>query len=138
MAAANKFNPFIEKVMEKVYNLGSDQMVVALSPTANTPTATNSILTDLTQISYTNLSTRNVTTTSSAQTSGTYKLILVDLVLTAGGGAVAAFRFITLYDDTATNDDLILWWDYGTSLTLNDTETLTLDFDGSAGVVQAA
>jgi hypothetical protein len=132
MATFNKFQPFVEAVAEKKHNLGSDQLVVALTNVA--PVNTNAILTDITQISYTNLSTRNVTTSASAQTSGTYKLTLTDLVLTASG-AVATFRYVVLYNDTATNDDLIGWWDYGSAVTLANGETFTVDFDGSAGVL---
>jgi len=140
MATFNKFNQFVEDVAHGVHNLGSDQVVVALCAAANAPVATNSVLADLTQIAYTNLSSRNVTTTSSAETSGTYKLTLTDLVLTASGGSVAAFRYVVLYNDTPTSpaDPLIGWYDYGSALTLNDTETLTIDFDGTNGALTIA
>src|SRR5678816_1476317 len=135
MASYNKFQQFVEDVAEKVHNLGADQLVIALTATANAPVATNSILGNLTQISYTNLSSRNITTSTSAQTSGTYKLVLTDLVLTASG-TVAAFQYVVLYNDTATNDELIGWWDYGSALTLSNGETYTIDFDGTNGVLQ--
>ena len=140
MATFNKFNQFVEDVAHGVHNLGSDQVVVALCAAANAPVATNSVLADLTQIAYTNLSSCNVTTTSSAETSGTYKLTLTDLVLTASGGSVAAFRYVVLYNDTPTSpaDPLIGWYDYGSALTLNDTETLTIDFDGTNGALTIA
>lgn len=137
MATFNKFNQFVEDVAHGVHDLETDQIVVALCASANAPVATNAVLADLTQIAYTNLSSRNVTTTSSAETSGTYKLTLTDLVLTASGGSVAAFRYIVLYNDTPTSpaDPLIGWYDYGSSLTLNDTETLTIDFDDAGGAL---
>lgn len=140
MATYNKFQAFVEHVAEKVHNLGADALTIALTASANAPVNTNSVLSDLTQISYTNLSARVPTISSSAQSSGTYKLVLADLVLTAFGGAVAAFRYIVLYNDTPTSpaDPLIGWWDYGSALTLNDTETLTLDFDATSGVLQIA
>ena len=124
MASFNKFQPFVEALAEKLHNLGSDQIVVALTNTA--PNATDSVLTDITQITYTNLSSRNVTTTSSAQTTGTYKLVLADLVLTASGGSVGPFRYVVLYNDTAAADNLIGYYDYGSALTLLDGETLTM------------
>ncbi len=138
MASFNKFRSFVEAVAEKVHNLGSDQIAVALCATANAPVNTNTQLSNLTQISYTNLSSRNVTTTSSAQSSGTYKLTLTDLTLTASGGSVAAFQYIVLYNDTATNDELIGWYDYGSALTLASGESLTLNFDDSGGVLTIA
>lgn len=136
MAAYNKFNSFVEAVCEKVHNLQSDTLTVALTATANAPVATNSVLTNLTQISYTNLSSRALTVSSSAQSSGTYKLVVGDLTLSASGGSVAAFQYIVIYNDTATNDELICWFDYGSSLTLANGESLLLDFDGTNGLLQ--
>jgi hypothetical protein len=138
MATFNKFQPFVEKLAEKAHNLGSDQLKIALCASANAPAAANGLLADLTEIAYTNLSSRNVTTSSSAQTSGTYKLVLADLVLTASGGSVAAFRYVVLYNDTAGSDELIGYWDYGSNLTLADGETFTIDFDASGGVLTIA
>jgi len=138
MAAFNKINSFVEAVAEKTHNLGSDALVLALTASANAPVNTNTQLTNLTQISYTNLSSRAITTSSSSQTSGTYKLVLADVVLTASGGAVAAFRYVVIYNDTATNDELIGWYDYGSDLTLQNGESLTVDFDGTNGVLQIA
>lgn len=138
MATYNKFNSFVEALAEKVHNLGSDQLVVALCATANAPVASNTQLSNLTQISYTNLSTRNLTTSTSSQTSGTYKLVINDLVLTASGGSVASFQYVVIYNDTATNKELICWFDYGSAVTLASGETLTLDFDATNGLLQLA
>jgi hypothetical protein len=138
MATFNKFRSFVEAVAEKVHNLGSDQLVVAMCAAANAPVNTNSVLADLTQVSYTNCSSRNVTTASSAQTTGTYKLTLTDLTLTASGGSVGPFRYVVLYNDTAASDELIGWYDYGSDITLASGETLLIDFDGSNGVLTLA
>lgn len=135
MAVFNKFNSFVEAVAEKKHDLGADQLVVALTNTA--PTASNTQLSDITEITYTNLSSRNITTSSSAQTSGTYKLVLTDLVLTASG-SVGPFRYAVIYNDTSTNDLLIGYYDYGSSITLANGETLTIDFDNTNGLLQIA
>ncbi|QGH73336.1 MAG: hypothetical protein [Siphoviridae sp. cttb18] len=137
MASYNKFQPFVEKLAEKAHNLGSDTLTVALTTAANAPVATNGVLADLTQIAYTNLSSRAITTTTSSQSSGTYKLVLADLVLTASG-AVATFRYVVIYNDTATNDELIGWYDYGDNVTLANGDTFTLDFDATNGFIQIA
>lgn len=134
MAAYNKFNAFVEHLAEKVHNLQSDAITCALTAAANAPVAANTVLADLTQIAYTNLSSRVFSVTTSAQTSGTYTWLLADLVLTASGGAVAAFRYPVIYNDTpavAPIDPLIAWYDYGSALTLNDTDQLTLNFTTS-------
>ena len=147
MATFNKLNGFVEHLSEGVHNLGSDQLVIALSNTAPASESTNPncitavcVLANVTQISYTNLSTRNITTSTSAQTSGTYKLTLTDLVLTSSGGSTGPFRYIYIYNDTPTSpaDPLIGYYDYGSALTLNDSETLTIDFDDTNGVLQLA
>ena len=137
MATYTKFNTFVEKLAEKTHNLGSDSLVLALSNVAPTA-ATDSVLADITQIAYTNLSSRALTVSSSAQSSGTYKLVINDLVLSASGGSVAAFRYLIIYNDTATSDELIGFYDYGSSLTLANGESLTVDFDGAGGVLTIA
>lgn len=135
MASFNKFNSFVEAIAEKVHNLGSDQLVIALTNSA--PNATDTQLSNITQITYTNLSSRNITTASSAQSSGTYKLTLTDLVLTASG-SVGPFRYVVIYNDTATNDELVGYYDYGSSISLASGETFTIDFDGTNGVLTIA
>ena len=133
MASYNKFNTLVADLANKVHNLGSDQLKVALTNSA--PVATNTVLANITEVSYTNCSTRNVTLTSSSQSSGLYKLIVVDLTLTASG-TVGPFRYIVLYNSTAASGPLIAWWDYGSNLTLANGDTLLLDFDQSNGVFQ--
>lgn len=128
MASFTKINSFVEKLAEKSFNLGSDTLKVALTNTAHTSTWTQ--LSDLTEISYANLSSRNITISSSSQTSGTYTLVLSDLVLSATG-TVGPFRYIYIYDDTATNDELIGYFDYGSSITLGNGGSLTIDFTGA-------
>lgn len=140
MASFNKFNAFVEHQAEGVHDLGSDQLVVALCAAANAPGATDSVLADLTEITYTNLSSRNITTSASAQSSGTYKLTLADLVLTASGGSVGPFRYVVIYNDTPSSpaDPLIGYYDHGSEVTLASGETYTIDFDDSNGVLQVA
>jgi hypothetical protein len=134
MPSMTKINGFVEKLAEKSFNLGSDQLVIALSntdPTTDGVQASTAaaVLATVTQISYTNLSSRNLTTSTSAQTSGTYDLILNDLVLTASG-TVPDFRYVYVYDDTATNDELIGVYDHGSTVSMVNLETYTIDFTG--------
>ena len=141
MATFNKVNVFVENLAEKVHNLGSDTLKIALTNTA--PTASSATMSDITQISsgngYTSGGTQ-ATISSSAQSSGTYKLVLADVVFTAAGGSIGPFRYAVLYNDTPTSpaDPLIGYWDYGSSVTLADTETFTVDFDGTTGVMTLA
>lgn len=139
MATYNKFQPFVELLAEKAHNLGSDTLKVMLTNSA--PAAANGVKADLTEIAAGNGYTAGgtaATISSSAQTSGTYKLVLADVVFTASGGSIGPFQYAVLYNDTATNDELIGWWDYGSALTLADGESLTVDFDATNGVLQLA
>jgi hypothetical protein len=139
MATFNKFHSFVEALSEKVHNLGSDTLTVALTNTL--PVITNTQLSNITQIAYTNIQNgtttgRNLAGVTSAQTSGTYKLDANDLVLTATG-TVPTFRYVVLYNDTATNDELIGWYDYGAAVDLLNGETFTITWD-AAGILTLA
>lgn len=136
-----KFQDFVDQLGRGVHNFGSHTFKLALTNSA--PVATNTILTDITQIStgggYTSGAGGGYTLTGVtwAEASGTAKLTITDLVITATGASVGPFRYLVIYNDTATSpaDALIGWYDYGSALTLADTETLTVDFDGTNGVL---
>ena len=133
MAVFNKFDSFVEAVAEKVHNLGSDQLTIALTNTA--PVAGNSLLANITEITYTNLSTRNLTTSASSQTSGLYKLVVSDITLSSTGGSTGPFRYVVVYNSTAAGGPLIGFFDYGSSITLLSGESLTVDFDQVNGLL---
>lgn len=138
MASFNKFNMFVENLAEKVHDLGSDSLKIMLSNTV--PVITNTVKANITEISAGNGYSAGgivASVTSSAQTAGTYKLVLADNAFTASGGTIGPFRYVVLYNDTPTSptDPLIGWWDYGSAVTLQNGETFTVDFDDSAGVL---
>jgi hypothetical protein len=128
MATYNKFQCFVEDLAEKKHNLASDTLKVAFSNASNAPSASaDAVLADISTIVATNLGDVTLTVSSSSQTSGTYKLVVADKTLTATG-AVPAFRYAIVYNDTAANDELICWYDYGTEVTLASGDTFKLDF----------
>lgn len=132
-----KFNSFVEKIGRGVFNLNSDTLKVALTNTAPT-VATDDELADITQIANGNGYTTGGTAVGSnaySQTSGTGKLTGNDVVFTASG-SMGPFRYAVIYDDTASGDPLIAYWDYGSSVTLASGETFTVDFDATNGILQ--
>jgi len=136
MAVFNKFDAFTAALAEKKHNLGSDVLKVMLTNVA--PIAANAVKADITEIAagfgYIAGGTQ-AAQVSSAQTAGVYKLVLGDVVFTAAGGPMAAFRYAVLYNDTAANDELIGWIDYGASFAQADGEYYTVDFDAAAGAL---
>lgn len=132
MATYVKYQVFVENLAEKVHNLGSDTLKIMLTNTAPN-VSTHAVRADVTEISggngYTSGGTA-VTVTGSSQSAGTYSLTQsADVTFTASGGSIGAFRYAILYNDTPTSpaDPLIAYWDYGSSITLADGETLTVD-----------
>lgn len=141
MATYNKFQAFVENLAEKVHALDVDTLKVLLTNTL--PVNTNTVKANLTEISAGNGYSAGgtaATVSSSAQASGTYKLVLADVVFTASGGSIGPFRYAVLYNDTPTSpaDPLIAWWDYGASITLATGESITVDFSASNGVLTIA
>lgn len=138
MATFNKFQQFVQDVAHQVHKLSTDTLKVMLTNTA--PVATNAVKLDLVDIAAGNGYTAGgtaATISSSGQTTGTYKLVLADVVFTASVGTIGPFRYATLYNDTPTvpADPLIGYWDYGSSITLAATETFTWDADPTNGIL---
>lgn len=133
-----KVNDFLDNFADAM-DANGDTFVIALSNTAPASESSNplndgnGVLANVTQISYTNLSSRTLTTAASSQTSGTYKLDFNDITLSASGGAVAGFRYIYIYDDTPTSpaDPLVCVFDYGSTVTLADGDSLPITFNAS-------
>ncbi len=128
MATPIKFSSLSEALCEAIHNFGADTLKVALTNTA--PSVSNTQLSDLTQITAGNgyaAGGFDITVSSSAQSGGTYSLVLNAATLTAAGGAIGPFRYVVLYNDTATNDELVAYFDRGVELTLSDGESYTID-----------
>jgi hypothetical protein len=137
LATFTKFNKFLEQLAEKKYDLGSDTLKFALTNTAPTaatdtvflpgslhppPAAANGYTTG----------GHAATISGSSESGGTYTLATVtDVVITATAGGIGPFRYVILYDDTATSDELIGYYDYGSSITLASGETFTIDVTAS-------
>jgi len=132
MAAFNKFEGFIGYLGLGAVNLNTDTLKVYL--TNNAPSASlDDVKADLAQITAGNGYTAggDDTTNTYSEAGGVGTLAGTDIVVTAAGGSIGPFRYAVLYDDTHASDVLIGWWDYGSSITVLDTETFTVDFGAS-------
>jgi hypothetical protein len=140
MATLTKFYSFCEAIHEKVHHLGTDTLRVILSNDA--PSLTWTQLSNVTgQLSTANGYTQNnkqVSQTSSSSSTGLYTLIVSDVTWTASGGSIGPFRYAIIYNDTATNDELIGYIDYGYSVTVASGQTFTIDFDQTSGLYYAS
>jgi hypothetical protein len=122
-------------------NCGSDTFKVILSNSAPN-VSTHTVLADATDLSTTGGYTAGGNTaavSSSAQSAGTYKLVLSDpTAWTGSGGGFGPFRYAILYDDTLASDPLVMYWDYGSSISVAASETFTVDLSASNGVFTVA
>lgn len=136
MASFVKFQQFVEDLGNKVHDLvgTNDTLKVYLTNTAPN-VATHAVKADLAEISAGNGYTAGGEDTQNdgSEASGTLTVTGVDITITASGGSIGPFRYVVLYNDTPTSpaDPLIGYWDYGSSITLNDGESLTIDFGAS-------
>jgi hypothetical protein len=139
MAAFNKFNQFVADVANKVHNLGSDTLKVALTNTA--PVATNTVFANIVEIAAGNgyvAGGAQATLASSAQSGGLYALKLNNVTFTATGSSIANFRYVVLYNATTAGGNLIGWYDYGSQLTVTAGNSFQVQFDATNGVLQLA
>lgn len=136
MATYNKFQQFVKDLIDGVHDFDAHAFKVMLKNTA--PVNTNTIKANITEISagsgYTAGGTATTITTGVA--AGVAKITGTDVTFTAAGGSIGPFRYAVLYNDTPTSpaDPLIAWWDYGSAITLADTEQLVVDFDATNGI----
>ena len=133
MAAFNKYNDYALRLGQGVHQLhaAGHTLKVMLSNTAPNA-ATHTVRADVTEISAGNGYTAGGTDVQNdyTATTGVGTMTAVDVVFTASGGTIGPFRYAILYNDTPTSpaDPLIGWWDYGSAVTLQDTELFTVDF----------
>lgn len=135
MPTLQKIPDFAEQVLRGVHNFGSHVFKAALTNTA--PAASAAVLVDIAQVSggaYV-AGGYQLDAVVLSETAGTAKVTIADEVITAAGGAIGPLRFAVVYNDTAAGKPLVGYVDYGSSVTLGDGETLTLDFDPDAGVL---
>ena len=138
MATYVKFQQTVEYICDGVMDFGADIFTVQLIPTTEPSASADLVEADLPADlaganGYTSGGNGAGTATTSTQTAGTYTFDLADTVFTAASGTIGPFQYIVLIDDTPASplDPLICYFDYGSALTLQDTETLTVNWNAS-------
>ena len=130
-----KFQDFVEQLGKGVHQLHAAGHTLKAYLTNETPSASaDAVKADLAEITNENGYTAPEDIQNDyTETSGTGTLTGVDIVITASGGTIGPFRYVVVYNDTPTSpaDPLICYWDYGSSVTLKDGESFTIDFGAS-------
>jgi hypothetical protein len=136
MASYVKYQQFAEDFGNKVHDLfGTNDTLKVMLSNAAPNVATHAVRADVTELStaggYTSggIDTQN----DGTETTGTLTVTGVDCVWTATAGGFGPFRYVILYNDTPSSpaDPLIAYWDYGSSISLAEGETFTVDFGAS-------
>lgn len=132
----NKFQDFSEQLSRGVHDFDAHTFKVALTNTAPVATQTTWNVTDHPAPTAANGYTAggSATTISISEAAGTTTVQGTQVIFTATTGGIGPFRYVVLYNDTATSpaDAAIAYFDYGSSITLGDTETLTLKFNNAS------
>lgn len=133
MATYVKYEPFIEGIWNKLFDLFGTTDTVKVVLHSDAPTvATDDELADLTQVTGTGYTAGGEDTQNdSTRSGGTVTATAVDVVWTAGAADWGAARYVSMHDDTSTTDRLINSWDYGANFTLGNGETFTVDYGAS-------
>ncbi len=135
-SAWNKFNDFSEQLVRGVHDFDANTFKVVLVLSTDTPVVSDTILSNIDQVvnggGYT--TGGETTTITIAEVSGTTTVSGTEIVWTGTGSGFGPFRYAVLYNDTAANDPLIAWFDYGSpGITLVGAgETFTLKFDNAS------
>lgn len=133
MAAAVKYQSFVTQLAAGTHaaalNADTDVLKVALTDTAPDH-ALDANLADAAEIAAGNgyVAGGNDAQNAATTATGTITLAGTDVVFTASGGSIGPFRYAILYNATPAGGPLIQSWDYGSSITLADGETFTVDF----------
>lgn len=137
MATLTKFHDFAEQVAKEQHNFPTDTLKMALT----------NVLPNATQTTYDPVTLHDEPTNQNGYTprgesvsyswsesSGTATMTgtTADVVWTATAGGIGPFRYVVFFNEDNATDMLIGWYDYGSSITINDTETFTVKTNGNA------
>ena len=127
MATYSSTTTLSKQLCNGVHNFSAHTFKVALSN--GTPSAAHATLSAITELSTANGYTAGgpTTTIGVSETSGTVTVTATDPAAWTASGAGITFRYAALYNDTSASDNLVAYWDNGSSTTVTG-NTLTIDF----------
>lgn len=132
MAAYNKYTSGVDALV-KAINAGTDSYKVALAATVNAADTTFTPgTTDLTTGSGYTAGGNAATVSTATTTGGVFKLVLNSPATWTSSGTIGPFRYVILWDTTTSTP--LGYWDYGSSVQLNNTDTFSVTLDGTNGV----
>jgi hypothetical protein len=140
MATFVFYHEFKNNLGNGAIDLDSHTFKAVLSNTAPV-VGTEDELADVTQIAngfgYTTggVTLTSVTWSETGAGLGVWRFNAADFTWTASGGSIGPFQYITIYDDTATGDKLVGYYDYGTPITITDGNAFTVDI-GTNGIFE--
>lgn len=140
MATFNKINAFTHNLGRGIHNFSANTSVkVALSNvTVSAGMSTFSQITEITAGNGYAAGGEALSGVTWSTNAGTARLKASDLVITATGGTLATFRWVVFYDDKAASDELVGFYDFGTAVSITDTNTFTVDIDPTNGIITVA
>jgi len=127
MSQLIKFYGFVEHLAEKRHDLGADTLKAMLTDVL--PSRAAIAKGSITEIAAGNGYTAGgvtLTRNGSAQTVGLYSLSVSDFSFTASGGSIGPFRYVVIYNNTATGYELIGYIDKGIEATIASGQTMTV------------
>lgn len=126
----NRFDTCFTDLACGKHDLASDDLLLALTNTE----PSGRVLADIAEISYRQCSPR-VLTSKLERNGGGIRLFIDDMKLTASG-VVGPFRYFVVCNGSAADRNLIGWSDFGSSVTLEKDDSITVKFDRSKGVLE--
>lgn len=130
MASYVKYEAWIEQLCNKLIDcFGTTDTFKAVIHSDAPVVASDDELADLTQVTGTGYTAGGEDIQNdSTRSGGTVTFTAVDVTWTASAADWGAARYVSIHDDTSTNDKLMCSFDYGSNFTLGNGETFTVDF----------
>ncbi len=133
MAAYVKYQDYVRAMWAGEHGDHNTQTLKVALSNAAPNAATHNDLADVTELGAGSgySAGGNDTQNTFSESGGVSTIVGVDTTFTASGGTIGPFRYTILYNDSHASDGLIAYWDYGSSITLQDGETFDVDFAAS-------